>query len=333
MSKRKLILDVDTGSDDALALMSAVLHDDLFEVIGVCSVSGNRDIENTTENTLRVLQLLHREDIPVIAGASRPLIAKLDHTRSINQQLEVKDENGEIITYHAEYLPLPASRNKALENAHAATWLIDTLLSSKQKITLVLTGPLTNFALAYRIAPEIVEHIEEIVIMGGGKNQTNSTSASEFNIFFDPEAAFITLSVGSKVPVTLMMLDATHQAYLTYEDATRLRKLNNAVGDFAAIETESRIKAYNLLQPLYKADIAPIHDALCIMYLIDPTVITRKDFHHVDVICGGIANGETLIDNRKASTAVKNVNVCYSTDSDKFREMLVSSLERSKGII
>ncbi|MDO4378174.1 MAG: nucleoside hydrolase [Erysipelotrichia bacterium] len=329
MAKRKLIFDVDTGSDDALALMSALLSENEFEVLGVCTVSGNRDVDNTTENTLRVIELLHKEHIPVIKGASRPLIAKLDYTRHINQQLETVDENGEIISYHAEYLPLPAAKIKPLEKVHAASWYIQTLLNSEEKITLVLTGPLTNFALAYRTAPEILDHIAEIVIMGGGKNQTNSTSASEFNIFFDPEAAFITLSVGSKVPLTMMMLDATHQAYLTYEDAARLRKLNNAIGEFAAVETESRIKAYNLLQPLGKKDIAPIHDALCVMYLLDPTVITKKEFLHVDVVCGGIANGQTLIDNRRASQAIKNVHVCYSTDSDKFREMLVSILEKS----
>lgn len=333
MNRKKLIFDVDTGSDDALALMSALLNDDIFDVIGVCTVSGNRDVENTTENTLRVMQLLHKEEIPVIKGASRPLIAKLDYTRHINQELEVVDENGEIISYHAEYLPLPEATIEPLKGIHAASWYIKTLLESKEKITLVLTGPLTNFALAYRIAPEILEHIEEIVIMGGGKNQTNSTSASEFNIFFDPEAAFITLSVGSSVPLTLMMLDATHQAYLTYEDVDILRKMNNAVGEFAAVEVESRIKAYNMLQPLDKKDIAPIHDALCIMYLMDHSVITKKEFLHVDVICGGIANGQTLIDNRRASTSIKNVNVCYSTDTDKFREMLVSSLEKSKNII
>ncbi len=328
MEKRKVILDVDTGSDDALMLASAMLCPEVFDIVGICTTSGNRPIENTTDNTLRVVELLKRSDIPVIAGASRPLVARLDYTRRIRQVLETKDEEGQTVAYHAETLPLPQTSLKPLENQHAATWMINTLLESTEKITLIMTGPFTNFALAYRTAPEILEHVEEIVIMGGGDNQTNSTGAAEFNVFYDPEAAWITIQAGEVVPVTMMMLDATHQAYLTPEDATRLKGMNNALGDFCYNEIMERVKAYNYLQPLGTPDIAPIHDALCVMYLLDPTVITKKEFLHVDVVCGGIANGLTLIDTRLWTPDPKNVNVCFSTDTPKFREMLCSNLEK-----
>ncbi|MCF0111411.1 MAG: nucleoside hydrolase [Erysipelotrichaceae bacterium] len=329
MRKRKIIFDVDTGSDDALAIVSALLCPEAFEVLGICTVAGNRPLPNTTDNTLRVLELLGRGDVPVIMGAEKPLVAKNDFTRVIRQVLETKNEKGETIAYHAESLPIPPTTHTALENEHAATWLIKTLMAAEEKITLVLTGPLTNFALAYRIAPEILDHVEEIVIMAGGDNQTNSTGAAEFNVFFDPEAAWITFDAGLKVPLTMMTLDATHQAYLTPADADRLRKMNNPLGQFCYDEITERLKAYNYLQPLGTPDIAPIHDALCVMYLLDPTVITKKEFLHVDVVCGGIANGLTLVDTRIWTPDPKNVNVCFATDTAKFREMICSIFERS----
>jgi len=326
-NKRKLILDVDTGSDDALAIMCALLSPE-FDVVGICSVNGNRPLPNTTENTLRVVELLGSK-VPVIRGCATPITATIDPLRAMRMRSnDAVDENGEKIAYHAEYLALPPATIKPLQGTNAVSWYIDTLMNATEKITVVLVGPLTNFALALRAEPEILKNVEELVIMGGGHDQRNSTAASEFNIFIDPEAAAVVFNCGAKI--TLMPLDATHRANLRPVHRDLFKSWGNAVGDFVATEISDRLIAYNTMQPLHEPDIAPIHDALCILYLLDPTVIT--DLRHVrcDIVCGGMADGQTLIDTRHFNDAPKNAYVCFNTDEEKFANMLVDILSRAK---
>ena len=327
--KRKLILDVDTGSDDALAIMTALLSPE-FEIVGICTVNGNRPVEYTTENTLRVLELL-KSDVPVIRGCGTPITATLDPLRKMRQRSnDGVDADGNEVTYHTEYLPLPPATRKAVPGTNAVCWYIDTLMNATEKITLVMVGPLTNFALAYRAEPEIIKNVEEIILMSGGHDQRNSTAASEYNVFIDPEATAIVLDCGAKI--TMMPLDATHKANLRPCHQAIFAGWNNAVGDFVAAEIEGRVNAYNTLQPLHEPDIAPIHDALCIMYLLDSTVITKMKHMRCDVICGGMADGMTLFDTRHFNDAPKNVYVCLDTDEDKFVAMMVDILSRSKDL-
>lgn len=325
--KRKVILDVDTGSDDALAIMAALLSPE-FEIIGICTVNGNRPVEYTTENTLRVVELLHA-DVPVIRGCATPITATLDPLRRLRQRSnDGVDEEGEEVTYHTEYLPLPPATKTAVPGTNAVCWYIDTLMHAEEKITLIMVGPLTNFALAYRAEPEIMKNVEEIVLMSGGHDQRNSTAASEYNVFIDPEATAIVLNCGAKI--TMMPLDATHKANLRPRHQEIFASWGTPVGDFVAAEIEGRLKAYNTLQPLHEPDIAPIHDALCVMYLLDPTVITDIRHMRCDVVCGGIADGQTLFDTRHFNDAPKNVYVCLDTDEEKFAHMLIDILSRSR---
>lgn len=326
--KRKIILDVDTGSDDAIAIMAAILSPE-FDVVGICTVNGNRPVENTTENTLRVVDLLE-SDVPVIKGCPTPLVSTLDPRNALlKTSQETHDEEGKVITYHPEYLDtLPPSVSKPL-NVNAITWYIDTLMNAKEKITIVPVGPLTNLAVALRAEPNIIKNIEEIVIMGGGHDQRNTTAAAEFNIWADPEAAQIVLTCGAKV--TLVTLDATHRACLRPNHSEILRSWGTKVGKFAADMVDERVLAYNRLQPLHEPDIAPIHDALCIVYLLDPTVITDLRFMRVDVVCGGgIAYGQTICDTRARNDLPKNCYVALNTDEKKFDDILIDILSRGK---
>ncbi|MBQ2698269.1 MAG: nucleoside hydrolase [Clostridia bacterium] len=330
MSKRKIILDVDTGSDDALAIMTALLAPEHFEVVGICSVHGNRPIENTTENTLRVVELLGSE-VPVIRGCAAPLTAQIDPLRALRIRANQKElEDGEQVQYHAEQLPLPPATRTPLPGAYASIWYIETLMAAKEKITLVMVGPQTNFALAYRIEPRILEQVEEIVIMGGGHDQHNSTGAAEFNIFADPEAAAIVFECGEKVPLTVLPLDATHLANMRPHHEALFRSWGTAVGDFVADQIRERLDAYNVMQPLHEPDIAPIHDALCLIYLMDESVITKKKFVRADVVCGGMADGDTLFDTRYYTDRPKNCTVCLSTDEEKFAALFVEVLSRAR---
>ncbi len=328
--KIKVILDCDTGSDDAVAICTALLSPEKLDVLGICTVNGNRPVPNTTENTLRVKDLLG-SDVPVIRGCYCPMVKSLDPRREVLETAHsAKGEDGKEITYHAEYLDcLPPSHSKPLP-MHAVTWLIDTLMNSEEKITVVPVGPLTNIAMALRLEPRIAEHIEQFVIMGGGHLERNSTAAAEFNIWVDPEAAQIVFESGVKI--VLMPLDATHRAYLTPEDSKYFRSLGTKLGDFIAQEIDDRVEAYNLLQPLHIPDIAPMHDALCVAYLLDPSVITDIRHVRVDVdFSGGLCDGETVVDTRLIPPVKpKNCYLCMNTDSDKFASMLRDILSRAK---
>lgn len=327
MDKIKVILDVDTGSDDAIAIMTALRSPEL-DVLGIMTVNGNKPVENTTENTLRVLDLMGLGDkIPVYKGCGEPLAAGLLRTRSMNTAKDMVEKDGRIITYHHPYLEeFPPSRTKP-EKERAVTWLIRTLMESDGDITIVAVGPLTNLAVALRANPEIAGKIKKIIIMGGGCLQTNTTSASEFNIHMDPEAAQIVLTSGCEI--LLVPLDATHRAWVTKEESQRFREIGSPVSVAVADLLDSRIEAYDELQPVSVAPSAstPPHDALAVCAAIDETVLRDVQFRRIDVdFGGGIADGMTVVDPRVRTDQPKNASIAFDADREKFVGMLFERL-------
>ncbi len=321
---RKIILDVDTGSDDAVAIMTAVLSPEI-QVEAVCSVAGNKDIDKTTENTLRVVQLLG-VDIPVYRGAASPLVKYLSKDRCVKPHFELPDNHvGEEIQIHPDYLDIPAATIKEQEMP-APIFYVDYLKKAKEPVTIVAVGPLTNLALALMLDSTILKNVEEIVVMGGAKDITNVTSAAEFNIWQDPEAAQWVIDSGAKV--LLVPLDATHEACVTKTDSERLRAINTTASHFAADLCEFRIRAHNAYQPLVVPDAAAVHDALAVCYLIDPAVL--KDVRHVscDVGFSGAAEGQTIIDPRFL-TAKKNCYFAFGGDRFKFVDILCDVFKHS----
>ena len=215
---QKVILDVDTGTDDAVAIMLAALSKDL-DLLGVCSVNGNRGIEFTTENTLRVVEYLGLADkIPVYKGCSLPLVSTLTPGRRDGIPATGSMDKNNI---HGDYVELPPATIKPQEE-HAVFWLIDTLMKSEGDIILIPVGPLTNIAMALRIEPRIADKIQSIMIMGGGYREVNITPSAEFNFWVDPEAAKIVIDSGCDI--TIVPLDATHKAVLSLDDADELEK-------------------------------------------------------------------------------------------------------------
>ena len=326
--KKKVILDVDTGSDDAIAIMAALLSPDL-EVVGICTVSGNKGLEFTTENTLRVIDLVGAT-VPVYKGAVAPLAARLfPGRRGFMVAQKSAEVDGKKVDYHPPVLDcLPPSHSKA-QDKRAAIWLIETLMASDGDITLIPVGPLTNIALALMIEPAIAVKIKEIVLMGGAWEITNTTSAAEFNIWEDPEAAQIVLNCGCKI--TMVPLDATHTAVTTAKQNDAIRALGTPVAQAVATLTDQRILAYNLMQPLDEPDVSPNHDALAVLAVIDPTVLQNVKLSRVDVdISGGFADGMTIVDHRTFNDRPKNVYFAYSADAAKFNRMLYDILSLAK---
>ena len=326
MDKKKIILDVDTGSDDAIAIMTAVLSDEL-DVLGITTVNGNRPVMNTTENTLRVLDLL-KSDIPVYRGCEEPMVAGMMPERQLFKKTNDKKElGGKTVTYHYEFLEeLPPSVSKA-QDISAVQYLIKALNDSDGDITIIAVGPLTNLGVAMRADPGIINKIKKLIIMGGGCRQTNTTSAAEFNIWKDPEAAQIVLTSGCEI--LLVPLDATHRAYVDSEESMKLRQIGTPVGIATADLLDARIQAYDLMQPIECAPYGstPPHDALAVCAAIDETVLRDVRLCRVDVDCGGSwADGMTIVDPRVLTDQPENVHVAFNADREKFVSMLFDIL-------
>lgn len=318
---RKVILDVDTGFDDSVAIMTALLSPEL-EVVGICSVNGNRDIEHTTENTLRVVEYLGK-NVPVLKGCALPLVATLPPWRKPTVPFHGQ-ENSEL-NVHDDYVPLPPATIKPLKQ-NAVSWLVDTLMASDGDITLIPVGPLTNVAAALRIQPEIASKIQEIIYMGGGYKVNNITPTAEFNVWVDPEACKIVVDSGVKL--TFVPLDATHKAYIRLSECKKLREIGTKASVAAAGIIEFRIKGYNVWQPMEELDAAPVHDALAVAYAIDPLVL--KDIHHAfcDVdISGGACDGQTVIDiEKRYLNKEPNCYCAINADRDRFANWMIKTL-------
>lgn len=326
--KIKVIMDCDTGSDDAIAIMMAILSEKI-ELLGICTVAGNKALNYTTENTLAVVEAL-KSDVKVFAGCGSSMVTRLLPTRrgSYGGFTGVKEDGDKEpeITYHHDHLPLPTPARKA-EKKNAVLWLVETLLEAKEKITMVITGPMTNMAMALRIEPKIAENIKEIIFMGGGFKVFNATRCSEFNIWADPEAAQIVLTSGIKC--TMVPLDATHKANFDYADCQRLRAMNNIVTDAVALMIEQRIEAYDAYQPQEILGTAPIHDALVVGYLLEPKVLEEISLMRVDVdFSGGMADGQTICDTRAYPDDERNCYVALGANNELFHQLVFSLLEK-----
>ncbi|MCR4632953.1 MAG: nucleoside hydrolase [Erysipelotrichaceae bacterium] len=317
---KKIILDVDTGSDDACAIMLAQLRPEI-DLIAVCTVKGNQPIEYTTENTLRIRDLLHA-DFPVYKGCSGSLVKNIVYPRiPPTANADAYDGEGNKIHIHQELFDLPASEGK-IEELNAPNFYVDYLKNAEEPVTIVAVGPLTNLAVALVMEPQIVKNIEEIVIMGGGWNITNATLAAEFNIYDDPEAAQRVLHCGAKI--TMVPLDATHSAYISRKDAEALKAIGSPASVFAADLIERRIQVHDYAQPLEVEHTCALHDPLCIAYLIDPDVLKDVKLCNVEVSLSGLTEGQTCVDQR-AIQEDRNVHFAFGGDPKRFSKILIDA--------
>lgn len=317
----KIILDVDTGSDDAVAIMTAILSPDI-QVVGICSVAGNKDIDKTTENTLRVVQLL-KANVPVYRGCSQPLVKFLREDRIPKKISRLKLEvDGEEITMHADYLDLPPAEIPEQE-LPAPVFYLNTLRQAEEPLTLVAVGPQTNLAMAFLLDPAIVKKVKRIVVMGGGHRVTNASSTAEFNIWHDPEAAQRVLNSGAEV--LFVPLDATHAACVSKSDCARFREIGTKASVFAAELIEQRILMHNAFQPLAIPDAAAVHDALAVCSVIDESVLQDVREVHCEIGFRGLAEGQTVIDPR-FYTQDKNCAFAFDGDRERFVAMLTEIL-------
>lgn len=321
MEKQKVILDVDTGTDDAIAIMTALASPEL-DVLGVCTVNGNRSVDNTTENTLRLKEYLG-SDVRVYKGCSLPMVSSLTDGRRPNMPITSLTDSNNI---HGDYLELPPSKEAKAENEHAVFFLIDTLMASDGDIILIPVGPLTNIAMAMRIEPEICKKIKRIVIMGGGYKEVNITPAAEFNFWVDPEAAKIVIDSGCDI--LIVPLDATHTGVMSLSDADEMEKMNTKASIYTASVIRKRQSGYKVWQPMADIDTVPIHDALAVCAVLDETVLedVREVYADMD-ITNGVTDGMSVFDfDHRYKDRKANVKVALSANRKKFASMIKERL-------
>ncbi len=311
---KKIILDVDTGSDDAVAIMAAVKSAKL-DLLAVLATHGNQPLDSTLDNTLRVMSFLE-SDVPVYKGATYPICKDLYPGReasaaNIDKPILIID--GKEVALHQKNIGLPDPTVKE-QAVNAVFYLIDTLLKSDEKITIIPVGPCTNLATAMRLEPKIIEKIEKIIVMGGGDAMGNRTAAAEFNFYGDPEAAKIVVNSG--LPVILITLNATHSALFSKEDSKRLHNTGSKEGAFAATLIDHRIDFETLSMGKPSPGTA-VHDAIAVLYAIDESVVTEIERVDCDVDIGGGASDGMLLPDRRGFGKPVNENVYIASKVDK----------------
>jgi inosine-uridine nucleoside N-ribohydrolase len=316
---RKLILDVDTGTDDAIAIMLAALHPAL-ELVACTTVNGNVEVQYCTDNTLRVLDYIGRADIPVHEGLTRPLVRQ-----DFPIPRRERDLAGQI---HGRELPIPATSLRKTGTG-AVEFLIETYRQATDEIVLVPVAPLTNIAAALALDPKLVDRVPEVVIMGGGHEIGNVTPAAEFNIWGDPEAAAMVFAAGFR-KLTLVPLDATHRALISKAHCARLEALGTPAGRAAAAFIGHRIEIHDRIQKMPVAGTAPVHDALCVGFLIDPSLVTSRRLHVAVETHGTLTVGRTVIDTHLRGGTAPNCDVAFDADGDRFAALLIDTFAAAK---
>jgi inosine-uridine nucleoside N-ribohydrolase len=309
--KRKVILDVDTGIDDAIAIILAALHPSL-DLVACTTVNGNAEVQYCTDNTLRVLNHIKRNHITVYEGLSRPLVRK---DFPLPRQPE-----GPLERIHGKTLPLAAS-SRQKSDIGAIDFLINFYRNATENVALCLLAPLTNMAAAVAIYPKLVDLVPEIVIMGGGHRISNTTPSAEFNMWADPEAAHVIFNAGFR-KITLVTLDATHSALVSLKDASNIRSLGTPAANAAALLINQRIESGADHVP---SGMTPMHDAIAVGSLIEPSLITTQP-HHVGIEkIGELTIGRTVIDTRFQGLSSPNCLVAFHANQVLFMKLLMTA--------
>lgn len=302
---RRLILDCDTGTDDAIAIMLAAARPEL-DLLAVTAVWGNHAVEHTADNSLRTLDLIGRTDIPVYAGRGAPIEPPPGAPAPVGSP-------------EPDTLPLPPA-TQTVEQQDAVEWLVETARATTQRFTLVPTGSMSNVASAVGADPAFVDAVDEIVMMGGVIERGGRLPEVETNVGHDPEAAQRVLDAGFE-RLVLVPLDATYRATVTAEQCAALRAGGGAAAGVAADFIEQRIERYRQLPAMGGRAAAPVHDALTVAYIVDPTLITLRPAT-VRVHTGDSpTRGRTDI-----TLGGGDVQVATDADAARFFELLRESL-------
>ncbi|HEX3428780.1 MAG TPA: nucleoside hydrolase [Candidatus Limnocylindrales bacterium] len=314
---RELILDMDIGVDDAIALMYLSTKPDI-RIVAVGSCHGNTGAADAAENGLRLLALCGLDDVPVAVGAVQPLV------RPVNLGPEVHGADG---LGNVRDTAAPATARRPVGES-AAEQLVRLVRDRPGRLDVLATGPLTNLALALRLEPRLPELVGSVVIMGGAANAVgNMNPVAEANIWKDPEAARMVFE--ASWPLTMVGLDVTMRTILDEAAIARIAGSDRPKARLATAILRHYLDFYQSILG-YERRVCPLHDPLAAGITADPTLVRRALRADVVVDCGEDARGMTIVDQRRnggpATEPRLATEVVLEVDSERFVEDLVAAL-------
>jgi purine nucleosidase len=306
--KKKVILDVDTGVDDALGILLAIRSGEM-DVLGITTANGNVSLDQATQNTCKLLQLLEVEEIPVIKGAAKPLL------RGSFFEHRVHGEDG--IGGALRDMPI---RKKASEG-YAPDFIVDQVRQHPGEVTLVMTAPLTNLALAVLKYPQLIRDVKEVIVMGGVvQGFGNVTPVAEYNMYVDPEAAKTVFQAGFP-SLTLVGLDVTRRALLTEEHIKQLG--NSPIAQYVKESTADYMKRYYERNGIRAC---ALHDPLAVGVALRKELVTTQPYY-VDVETRSeLCDGQTVCDFQNRLSRPANIQVCLDVAADEFIQLFIHAL-------
>jgi inosine-uridine nucleoside N-ribohydrolase len=307
MPTRNVIIDCDTGVDDALALLLA-LRCTRFNVLGITTVAGNVPLDRVVPNTLTVVEHSGKQ-VPVYRGMAAPLMTQLYTAEYAHGRSGLGDQS------------FPAPKLRVCDE-HAVDFLVRTFMEAAGPVELITTGPLTNIGMALLRETRLNERIPALVMMAGGLVNGNSTAAAEFNIHVDPEAADVVFR--SKIPKKMVALEPIVEgATIAVENVDQLEKSTSPWCEMA-----SRLLRWYLSR--WNGPVSPC-DPAAMAIAIDPSLAKSQNYHVVIETRGEHTRGMTLVDRRRRwrsedRASLPNVEVVLSIDTRRYRELFVDTL-------
>lgn len=311
-NRRPLIIDCDTGTDDGIMLIAA-LGCGVFDIRAVTSAPGNVEQEHTSRNNLNIAEYLNW-DVSVARGAYDTLYAGKRERSKVHGAAGLGD------------VTVPEAKRMQLEEESAPEVIYRIAREEEGNLELLVTGPMTNIAIALRLYPELKTLIKRITFMGGAMDHGNVVPHAEFNIWFDPVAAHIVLTSG--IPLLMIGLDVTERASLIEDDKKKFAGLNTRAGALAADLLDFMLRREdNGLESAY------IHDGLALAACADPLcVTTKKAFVRVEVLNDELS-GKMYVDLEPADERLINCEVAVDVYFHRFRVWLHEAIERVRGEI
>ncbi len=312
MAPRKIIIDTDPGQDDAVAILLALASPAEIEVLGITAVAGNVPLPLTAKNARIVCELAGKPETRVFAGCDAPLKRKLVTAEHVHGKTGLDGPQ----------LPEP---KMALQPDHAVDFIIETLRNAPSgTVTLCPLGPLTNIASAFTRAPDIVERVQEIVLMGGAYFEVgNITPAAEFNIYVDPEAAGIVFKSGA--PIVVMPLDVTHKVLTTKPRIQAFRDMGTEAGRMVAEWTDF-FERFD--KEKYGSEGAPLHDPCVIAWLLQPGLFSGRNINVEIETTSELTLGMTVADWWGVTDRAPNAVFIGDVDADGFFALLTDRISR-----
>lgn len=308
----KIIYDTDPGIDDALGLLLLAASPEI-DLLAITVTHGNTSQEKCLNNALKLVELTGITKVPVARGAEEPLVKELSVAE------ETHGEGG------LGYAILPKSAiSPCSELAHDL--IIRVVRENPGEVTLLCVGPMTNIALAFLKAPEIVSKVRRIVSMGGAIHYPgNVTPQAEYNVFCDPEAFEIVLKSG--IDFTLVPLDVTYQCILTTDHLEKITEARSEIRSFIFDSTRFYMEFHEDYQGIKGC---AINDPLAVAILLDPTLVKNRDYYLTIELTSPTSKAKTIADHYGLLKSAPNAKVSMEVDVERFMELFINRMNRLK---